>query len=267
MRFAPIYRISEKVFVSPQRYPLRTVQISKIMMWNMPLLSYQHHPHLQKKGRTPTGSSSYTAFSIYFICSNMPSAANVTLSPFFPFFFSPPNTSVVSVTDTATAVIAVALVDATGSTAGDAFRALFITLNASWNASIELGCATFVSTIIGFTSSPTPAPPPALVLLPALPDVDGVEDGRFFLKLGNFGFGFGALKKLESDFASLTVAPLIDDEAAAESTVDGVEVMPSFFTGTGLDDGVADIAAFFNGGAAFGTSPSFLFFAFGTSIE
>lgn len=65
-------------------------------------------------------------------------------------------------------------------TIGEPFRA-FIDLSASWNGSIEDGCAILRSGSF-FTGGATGA----------------------FLKLGNFGFGFGAEKKDESDFASFT---------------------------------------------------------------
>ena len=76
------------------------------------------------------------------------------------------------------------------------------------------------------------------------------ETGGAFLKLGNFGFGFGAEKNDESDFASLTVVV-----TTLGFTCATFEVVAVFAAAT---DG------FFGGGAAFDelSSESFRFFVF-----
>lgn len=63
-------------------------------------------------------------------------------------------------------------------TAGDSFRPFPINLSASWNGSIDDGCAMFSSLFGGGTGA--------------------------FLKLGSLGLGFGAEKNPESDLASFT---------------------------------------------------------------
>jgi hypothetical protein len=63
----------------------------------------------------------------------------------------------------------------------------------------------------------------------------GAEGGGAFLKLGSFGFGLGAEKKDESDFASFTA---------------GTAGFTSFLT-IGLDDDAEPTAGFFDGGGAF----------------
>lgn len=138
------------------------------------------------------------------IISSLPSGAHVTV------FFCLPDVTV--------------LVDATGANegcagggvavAGESLRPFAIDLSASSNGFIEEGCAMF-----GSGSFLTGA-------------------GGAFLKLGNFGLGFGAEKKEESDFASFTSLTTF---------------LASFFTTTGFpDEGPAvDSAVFFIGGAVF----------------
>jgi hypothetical protein len=114
-------------------------------------------------------------------------------------------------------------------TTGDSFRALAIDLRASWNGSIEDGWDIFGSGSF-FVGGRVGA----------------------FLKLGSFGFGFGAEKNDESDFASFT------------EVTNG---LISFFT-TGLVVVVDDdaTAGFFEGGAVFGGgSLGFRFFPFGSN--
>lgn len=120
-------------------------------------------------------------------------------------------------------------VDGGVDTTGDSLRA-FMDLSASWNGSMDDGCAT-----------PAPfAPGSRLTVVPA-------GGGGAFLKLGSLGFGFGAEKNEKSDLASLT----------AVSRAGFV----SFFTTTGLDDEAVPTAGFFGGGGAFnGASLSFRFF-------
>lgn len=79
-----------------------------------------------------------------------------------------------------------------------------------------------------------------------------------FLKLGSLGFGFGAEKKEESDFDSLTDD---DDEAVADEAEEmALEGSFSFLT-MGFDDEEAT-ACFLAGGAAFaGGSSDFRFLA------
>jgi len=111
-------------------------------------------------------------------------------------------------------------------TAGDSFRALAIDLRASWNGSIDEGCATFGSSSFFIC----------------------VVGAGAFLKLGSLGFGLGAEKNEESDLASFTAV---------------TTGFASFFT-IGLDDDAVPTAAFFGGGMAFdgGGSLGFRFLVF-----
>jgi hypothetical protein len=162
-----------------------------------------------------------------FTSSSCPSGAHVT-----DFFFlrglAPANTE-----EDANALLLVAL-----GADGDGLRAL-MSFRASWNASVDEGCATFAGG--SFVAAGVVIPMGA------------------FLKLGNFGFCFGAEKKEESDFDSFTVAA-----AVAVVVVDG---FPSFLTITeGRDDDAADTALFFAGGPTLdGTSESLRFFCFAST--
>jgi len=154
------------------------------------------------------------AFSMSRINSSWPSGAQVTDFFFLPSLVRPAATGGVA-----------AAVGGGVETTGDSFRAFAIDLRASWKGSIADGCAMLTS------------------------GSDLTTAVGAFLKLGSFGFGFGAEKKDESDLASLT---------AARTTGLG-----SFFT-AGLDDdvGVAR-AAFLTGGGAFrGGSFNFRFLLF-----
>ncbi len=111
-------------------------------------------------------------------------------------------------------------------TAGDSLRA-FIVLSTSWNGSTDDGCATFSSflTCTGMAA---------------------------FLKLGSFGFGFGAEKNDESDLASFT--------AAAAPGVFGLSLVS--LTATGFAATLFETASFFCGGRGLtlGGSLGFRFF-------
>lgn len=115
--------------------------------------------------------------------------------------------------------------------AGDSFRALPIDLSASWKGSIDEGWATLGSGSF-FTGAGA------------------------FLKLGSFGFGFGAEKKEESDLKSLDA---------------GTVGLVSFFTTVVLAVGAdgEETATFFVGGGALaaGGSFSFRFFTLLSSVE
>lgn len=176
---------------------------------------------------TSTGSSSYTALSMSFTNSSCPSGAHVT-DFFFLSGLAPANTE----EDANTLLLGTLGAD------GDGLRAL-MSFRASWNASVDEGCATFGggSFVAGGVAIPTGA----------------------FLKLGNFGFCFGAEKKEESDFDSFTVAA-----AVAVAVADD---FPSFLTITeGREDDAADTALFFAGGPTLdGTSGSLRFFCFAST--
>lgn len=93
--------------------------------------------------------------------------------------------------------------------AGESLRPLPMDFNASWNGSIEDGCATLRS---GSLLTGTGA----------------------FLKLGNFAFGFGAEKNDESERASLTaIAGFVSFFSAVGFNVDMVGVIATFFAGGG----------------------------------
>jgi hypothetical protein len=110
-------------------------------------------------------------------------------------------------------------------TTGESLRA-FMDLSASWNGSIDDGCAVF-------------EPGSRLTLMEA-----ARGGGGAFLKLGSLCFGFGAEKNEESDLASLTAAGFV-----------------SFFTTTGFDEDAVPTAGFFVGGGVFDVaSLSFRFF-------
>jgi hypothetical protein len=165
---------------------------------------------------TSTGSSSYTALSMSFTNSSCPSGAHVT-DFFFLSGFAPAN--VAGGAD-------VLLLDVLCAD-GDGLRAL-MSFKASWKASVDEGCAMFAAGSFLVTVDAT-APPGA------------------FLKLGNFGFCFGAEKNDESDFDSFTVA-------AVAVAIDG---FPSFLTTTeGRDDDATDTALFFTGGPTLDAEPS-----------
>lgn len=132
------------------------------------------------------------------------------------------------------------LPDIFGAT-GDGFRALAMSFNASWNASVDEGWATFA----GFS-----------LLMAA---VDAIGTIAAFLKLGNFGFCLGAEKNDESDFESFTVA------AAGPVVVDS---LPSFLTTTeGRDVDAGDTALFFVGPALGGASGNLRFFGFASTHD
>lgn len=115
-------------------------------------------------------------------------------------------------------------------TTGESLRA-FIDLSASWKGSIDDGCAVFVAFVPGS-------------LLALVAEAGGA--GGAFLKLGSFGFGFGAEKNEKSDLASLTAV--------------GKTGFDSFFIITGLDEDAMPTAGFFIGGGTFdGASLSFRF--------
>ena len=179
---------------------------------------------------TSTGSSSYTALSMSFTNSSCPSGAHVT-----DFFFL---TGLASA-NTAEGVVMV-LPDILGA-AGDGFRALAMSFNASWNASVDEGWATFAG--VSFLIA-----------------MDAVGPLGAFLKLGNFGFCLGAEKNDESDFESFTVA-------ATAPVV--VESLPSFLTTTeGRDVDAGDTALFFVGGPALdGASGNLRFFGFASTRD
>ena len=169
-----------------------------------------------------------------FTNSSCPSGAHVT-----DFFFLSGLASA-NATEDASAL----LPDVLGAGAdGDGLRAL-MSFRASWNASVDEGCATFAGSsffIIAAAVAPVGA----------------------FLKLGNFAFCLGAEKKDESDFDSFTAA-------ATPVTVVTEGSFPSFLTTTeGRDDDAADTALFFAGGPTLGgTSGSLRFFCFtSTRIE
>lgn len=107
---------------------------------------------------------------------------------------------------------------------GDSFRAFPIDLSASWNGSIDEGCATLGS---GSFFTGTGA----------------------FLKLGSFGLGFGAEKNEESDLESLTA---------------GMECLVSFFTAVPLDNEETAGFLAGGGAFAAGGSLSFRFLALGS---
>lgn len=123
---------------------------------------------------------------------------------------------------------------------GDGLRAL-MSFRASWNASVDEGCATFArgSFVVASAVVPTGA----------------------FLKLGNLGFCLGAEKKEESDFDSFTVPAAV--------TVVVVVGFPSFLTITeGRDDDAADTALFFAGGPTLDErSGSLRFFCFASTRD
>lgn len=108
--------------------------------------------------------------------------------------------------------------------AGESRFAFAIDLRASWNGSIEDGCAMLADSFLA-------------------------TGGGAFLKLGSFGLGFGAEKNEESDFASLT---------------DVIAGFASFFKVAGLDVAEVATAGFFAGGATFdeGGSVGFRFLLF-----
>ena len=182
----------------------------------------------RKMRLTSTGSSSYTALSMSFTNSSCPSGAHVT-----DFFFL--RGLVLASTKGGVAVV---LLDILGAT-GDGFRALAISFNASWNASVDEGWATFAG--VSF-----------------LVATDVVGPVGAFLKLGNFGFCLGAEKNDESDFESFTVV------AVAATVVDS---LPSFLTTTeGRDVDADDMALFFVGGPALdGASGNLRFFGFAST--
>ncbi len=163
-----------------------------------------------------------------FTNSSCPSGAHVT-----DFFFL---SGLVPASTTGGVVLV--LLDILGAT-GDGFRALAMSFNASWNASVDEGWATFAG--VSF-----------------LVAVDAVGPVGAFLKLGSFGFCLGAEKNDESDFESFTVA------APAAVVVDG---LPSFLTTTeGRDVGAGDTAVFFAGGPALdGASGNLRFFCFAST--
>ena len=113
-------------------------------------------------------------------------------------------------------------------TTGESLRD-FIDLSASWNGSIDDGCAVFA----------------AFVPDSRLAFAVGAGAGGAFLKLGNLGFVFGAEKNEKSDLASLTAVGFV-----------------SFLTVTGFDEAGVPSAGFFVGGGTFddGASLSFRFF-------
>jgi hypothetical protein len=163
-----------------------------------------------------------------FTNSSCPSGAHVT-----DFFFL----SGLASASTAEGVTVV-LPDILGAT-GDGFRALAMSFNASWNASVDEGWATFAG--VSF-----------LVAMGAVGPVGA------FLKLGNFGFCFGAEKNDESDLESFTVVA---------ATADVVDSLPSFLTTTGgRDVDACDMALFFVGGPALdGASGNLRFFGFAST--
>lgn len=115
-------------------------------------------------------------------------------------------------------------------TAGDSLRA-FIVLSTSWNGSTDDGCATFSSFLT-------------------------CAGAGAFLKLGNFGLGFGAEKNDESDLASLTAVAAVADfglSLASLTATTGLVVVVVLAT-----------ANFFCGGRGlvFGGSLGFRFFDF-----
>ena len=130
------------------------------------------------------------------------------------------------------------LPDIFGAT-GDGFRALAMSFNASWNASVDEGWATFAG--VSFLTA-----------------IGAVGPVGAFLKLGNFAFCLGAEKNDESDLESFTVA------ATAADVVDG---LPSFLTTTeGRDIDAGDVALFFVGGPALnGASGNLRFFGFAST--
>lgn len=103
---------------------------------------------------------------------------------------------------------------------GESFRPLPIDLSASWKGSIDDGWATFVVSRLAGGA------------------------GGAFLKLGSFGFGLGAEKKDESDFASFTAVAV---------------GFASFFTAIGLEEDALPRAGFFNGGGPLESGGSFNF--------
>ena len=112
--------------------------------------------------------------------------------------------------------------------AGDSLR-VFIVLSTSWKGSTDDGCATFSSF---FTGTRTGA----------------------FLKLGNFGLGFGVEKNDESDFASLT---------AVTETIGFALSFMSLMTTAFTVIAEFERACFFWGGCGFvESSPGFRFFSF-----
>lgn len=152
------------------------------------------------------------------IDSSLSSVAHVTDFFFFPDFEKPADEEDV--------------LAATGGgvdVTGDSLRAFAIDLRASWNGSIDDGWATLADSL--FT----------------------VGTGAF-LKLGSFGFGLGAEKKDESDFASLTEV----------TTCFASFLMSGTFIGSG-----GATANFLDGGAVFdeGTSPSFRFLLFASTVQ
>lgn len=112
--------------------------------------------------------------------------------------------------------------------AGDSLR-VFIVLSTSWKGSTDDGCATFS------------------------PLLTGTGTGAF-LKLGNFGLGFGVEKNDESDFASLTAVTEIIGFALSLMSLrtTAFTVIAEFAS-----------ACFFCGGCGFvGSSLGFRFFNF-----
>jgi hypothetical protein len=162
-----------------------------------------------------------------FTNSSCPSGAHVT-----DFFFLSGLASANTEEDANTLLLDVLGAD------GDGLRAL-MSFRASWNASVDEGCATFAGGSFAAAGAVVPM--------------------GAFLKLGNFGFCLGAEKKEESDFDSFTVA-------AAVAVVDG---FPSFLTITeGRDDDATDTALFFAGGPTLdGTSGSLRFFCFASTRD
>jgi hypothetical protein len=165
-----------------------------------------------------------------FTNSSCPSGAHVT-----DFFFL----SSLAPTDTAEDTVSV-LLDVLGA-AGDGLRALAMSFRASWNASVDEGCATFAGGSFFMV-------------------VGAVAPAGAFLKLGNFGFCLGAEKNEESDFDSFIIA-------AAAATAVVVDGLPSFLTTTeGRDEDATDTALFFAGGPGLdGASGSLRFFCFASA--
>ena len=163
-----------------------------------------------------------------FTNSSCPSGAHVTVF-FFLSGLAPASTTEGGV---------VILPDILGAT-GDGFRALAMSFNASWNASVDEGWATFAE--VSFLIA-----------------IDAVGPVSAFLKLGNFGFCLGAEKNDESDFESFTAV------AVAAAVVDS---FPSFLTTTeGRDVDAGDMALFFVGGPVLdGASGNLRFFGFAST--
>jgi hypothetical protein len=187
---------------------------------------------IDRKRLTSMGSSSYTALSMSFTNSSCPSGAHVT-----DFFFLSNLAPTATAGDTASVLLDVP------EAVGDGLRALAISFRASWNASVDDGCATFAGgSFFAVVGAVTPA--------------------GAFLKLGSFGFCLGAEKKDESDFDSFIVVVVIVIAAAATAVV--VDGLPSFLTTTeGRNDDVTDTALFFAGGPGLDkASGSLRFFCF-----